>query len=221
MKNASCALRWMPQSLMTQICQCCSFVKYGRRICARRLFFDHKMQASICLFASYINTLNSHFILLDYFCCKNYHKPQWQKACKVQDKHQRHSGLLLTTKQSTKHIEKTTCSIGFTFGNCGGHLNRANMMSCSINQWGTVQTSGVFTPVLLVWIKPKKSLVNVLSWCEYKPGNSGAEQTAWPRLRQGGCLGLPPNHPWCCSLDVWKWTHRGSNQLWIRTPFYT
>lgn len=61
------------------------------RLCTR-LLFDHRMQASICLFVQYLITLIGHIIQFYYFCHKHNLFFPLQTFDKVQETQQRDSG---------------------------------------------------------------------------------------------------------------------------------
>ena len=66
-----------------------------------------------------------------------------------------------------------------------------------------IQIKGVFTPALFGSNQTKKIAgADLLGWREYKPSNSGADQTAGPRPSRRGGLGSLPNEPWCGSLEM-------------------
>ena len=81
---------------------------------------------------------------------------------------------------------------------------------------------GVFTPALFGSTQTKKKITgaDLLGLFEYKPWNSGADQTVGPRPSRRDGLGSLPSKPWCSLLDLWKWPP--SVQLSSKNvPFWT
>ena len=62
---------------------------------------------------------------------------------------------------------------------------------------------GVLTPALFGSNPTKKMAgADLLGWCEYKPSNSGTNQTVGPKPSRRGGLGSLPNEHWCGSLEM-------------------